>query len=486
MDAPLQIDHGIADPGSFAPVDDGLSSRDPLAYPGYRDALSRAAERSGVDESVVTGTATIGGYEVELAVFSFAFMGGSMGEVAGERLALSIERAAGAGLPFVLRTATGGARMQEGMRSLIQMPKVVAARLTLAEAHQPFIAFLGNPTTGGVFASLGSLADVTLAEAEATIGFAGPRVAERATGRPLEAGSHTASSAFDNGMVDAVVAGEDARAAIARVLECLGPDRPEPSDPPVDAPRPSDVDPWDAVQRARTEAGVDPELWAPGPDGELAHPLIDLHVELNGDRAGSEAGDLSTWLARIGGRKVLLVQTGGGPIWPSGYRKTMRCLDIAAQLSLPVVTIVETTGADPSAGSEAEGIAGLIARLTEKMLQAPVPILSVVTGEGGSGGALAFATADILLASERSVFSVIGPEGAAEILWKDAARAPEAARLLKLTAHDLLDLGIADQVIPAGVESLKRAVTYHLGRLHEGHDPREAPKSRRARWRNSW
>lgn len=486
MDAPLQIDLGIADPGSFRPVDDGLSSRDPLAYPGYRDALRGAAQKAGTDESVVTGKATIEGREIELAVFRFAFMGGSMGEVAGERLARSMETAAATGTPFVLRTATGGARMQEGMRSLIQMPKVVAARLTLAEAHQPFIAFLGNPTTGGVFASLASLADVTLAEADATIGFAGPRVAERATGRPLAPGSHTAASAFDNGMVDAVVPEEGARAAIATILECLAPDRPAPSDPPEDAPRPPDLDPWEAVRRARTETGVDPELWAPGPHGDLAHPLIDLHVELNGDRAGREAGDLSTWLARIGGRRVLLIQTGGGPVWPAGYRKAMRCLDVAARLNVPVVSMVETTGADPSAESEAEGVAGLIARLTQKMLEAPVPILSVVTGEGGSGGALAFATADVLVASERSVFSVIGPEGAAEILWKDPARAPEAARLLKLTAHDLLDLGIADQVIPAGAGSLKRAVTYHLGRLHDGHDPREASTRRRARWRDTW
>ena len=486
MDAPLRIDDGIADPGSFAPAHDGLRSRDPLAYPGYREALQRASDKAGTDESVVTGEATIGGHEVELAVFRFAFMGGSMGEVAGERLARSMEAAATRGVPFVLRTATGGARMQEGMRSLIQMPKVVAARLTLAEASQPFVAFLGNPTTGGVFASLGSLADVTLAETDATIGFAGPRVAERATGRPLEPGSHTASAAFDNGLVDAIVAAEDARATIATILECLSPDDPVRLDPPEDATRPAEVDPWAAVQQARTEAGIDPELWRPGSDGELEHPMIDLHVELNGDRAGSEAGDLSTWLARVGGRRVLLIQTGGGPVWPSGYRKALRCLDIAARLGIPVVTIIETTGADPSADSEAEGIAGLIARLTERMLQLPVPVMSLVTGEGGSGGALAFASADVVVATERSVFSVIGPEGAAEILWKDAGRAPEAARLLKLTAHDLRELGIADQVIPAGAESLKRAVSYHLGRLAGHHDPDEAPRRRRARWRNTW
>ncbi|HJR44305.1 MAG TPA: carboxyl transferase domain-containing protein [Actinomycetota bacterium] len=486
MDTSHATDHGIADPGSFQPVADDLSSRDPLGYPDYRETLQRAAAHAGADEAVLAGKATIGGFEVELAVFQFAFLGGSMGEVAGERLARSLERAAERKVPFVLRTATGGARMQEGMRSLIQMPKVVAARLTLEEAHQPFIAFLGHPTTGGVLASLASLADITFAQVDATIGFAGPRVAERVTGRPLDPRSHTASFAFDNGMVDDVLPADGAQVAIAEVLECLAPDEPVRAESPDSALRPADGDPWRAVQRARVSTGVDHDLWEPSRDGGLSHPLIDHHVELNGDRAGAEAGDLPTWLARVAGRRVLLIQTGGGPVWPSGYRKAIRCVDIATRLGIPIVTFVEMTGADPSAESEAEGIAHLIARLTEKMLKAPVPILSVITGEGGSGGALAFATADVLLATEDSIFSVIGPEAAAEILWKDASRAPEAARLLKLTAHDLLDLGIADQVIPRGVESLKRAVTYHLGRLSERHDPGQAPALRRARWRNTW
>lgn len=210
----------IVDRDTFAPVVDGLTSRDPLRFAGYEDALGNARAKGGVDESVVHGAARIGGVEVELAAFNFGFLGGSMGEVAGERLARAMERAADRRVPFVLRTCTGGARMQEGMRSLLQMPKVVAARIALGIGHQPFIAVLGHPTTGGVLASVAALADVTVAEAGATIGFAGPRVAERFTGEALPEESHTATSAYAAGLVDELVSGGDVHAYVSSVPIC--------------------------------------------------------------------------------------------------------------------------------------------------------------------------------------------------------------------------------------------------------------------------
>lgn len=462
----------LADPGTFEPHLDDLVSRDPLGYPGYRDALSRASERAGADEAVTTGRARLNGHEVELALFNFAFMGGSMGEVVGERLARAMERAADRGVPFVLRTETGGARMQEGMRSLIQMPKAVTARIALAEAHQPFIAWLGHPTTGGVFAGLAALADITLAEEGATIGFAGPRVAERATGQPLPPNSHTADFAFEHGSVDAVVPAGSAATTIGRVLDCLAADDPVPAD---DAPAQASgdrPDAWDAVHVARSAKTPSDDAW-------------DLRFELSGDRAGGRAPELATALVRTGGRRALVLEMKGEMLGPSAYRMAMRCLDLASRLLLPVITLVDTRGADPSSGSEGQGIGVLIAHLTEKMMTAPIPILSILTGEGGSGGALSFAAGDILLAYETSVFSVIGPEAAAEILWKDAARAPEAARLLKLTAHDLRQLGVADAVLQGSPEpaSLRQVVTYHLDRM-----PGQSglAERRRNRWRKTW
>ncbi|MDQ3953231.1 MAG: acetyl-CoA carboxylase carboxyl transferase subunit beta, partial [Actinomycetota bacterium] len=195
----------LIDGGSFDSAVPPVEPVDPLGYPSYAEALTRARERSGAPESVHAGAATIAGVPVEVAAFDFSFMGGSMGSSAGESLARALGRAATRRVPFVLRTATGGARMQEGMASLAQMPKIAAARVDLARAGQPFVAVLGHPTTGGVLASLAALADVTIAEEGATIGFAGPRVVEAGTGRPLADDSHTAASASAAGLVDAVV-----------------------------------------------------------------------------------------------------------------------------------------------------------------------------------------------------------------------------------------------------------------------------------------
>jgi acetyl-CoA carboxylase carboxyl transferase subunit beta len=421
---------------------------------------------------VVAGSARIGGIDVEIAAFDFSFFGGSMGEVTGERLAAAMERAMSREVPFLLRTATGGARMQEGMRSLVQMPKVVSARIALGDAGQPFIAVLGHPTTGGVLASVAALADVTVAEAGATIGFAGPRVAERFTGTPLPDGSHSANSAYAAGLIDELVSSGDAHSYVAGVLKVLGPDGPAPVDPPPSEDS-ADIDPWDLVQLVRSPGHPK------GPD--LVRAAADSFVELRGDRSGAEDPAVFAALARVAGRKVLAIALDRDHHpGPHGFRKARRCLDIATRLRIPVITLVDTRGADPSAPSEAGGIAWEIARLFEAMLRAPVPILSFVTGEGGSGGALAFATSDKLIAFDRSIFSVIGPEGAAEILWRDGARASEAAAALRLTATDLLNLGIADEVVPgtATPEAIRYAIAAQLN------DVTGDGAARRRRWRS--
>jgi len=466
----------IVDRDSFEPVEDGLSPRDPLHFDGYDAAVATARERSGVDESVAYGSARIGDIEVEIAVFSFEFLGGSMGEVAGERLTRAMERAVERGVPFVLRTATGGARMQEGMRSLVQMPKIVAARMSLADAHQPFIAILGHPTTGGVLASIGALADVTVAEAGATIGFAGPRVAERFTGSPLPDGSHTATSAYAAGLVDDVVSSSDAHAFVASVLKVVAPDEPRrPDGVPANNDGESG-DAWALVEAIRR--GDHPR--AP----ELAKDASDAFIELHGDRAGSDDPGVFTSIARIAGRKVVVIALDREHHpGPHGYRKARRCLEIARRFGAPVLSLIDTRGADPSAASENQGIAWEIAQLFEAILTVPVPVISIVTGEGGSGGALAFAAGDELVAFRKSIFSVIGPEGAAEILWRDPNRAPEAARALRLTADDLARLGIADRVLDgaASAPAVRAAFVEAVERLPDGEGDRS--RTRRSRWR---
>jgi acyl-CoA carboxylase subunit beta len=470
----------LVDPGSFESVPTPAATN-PLDYPGYGELHENAQSKSGAPESVVAGPARLGGYDIEIAWFVFEFLGGSMGEIAGEQMALGLERAAARGVPFVLRTSTGGARMQEGMRALVQMPKVVAARLTLARARQPFIALLGHPTTGGVLASIAALADVTAAQDGATIGFAGPRVVEAFTGAPLDEGSHTASSAMMHGLVDMVVPPDGARDYLIRALRVLEPAVATEVTPPTDPPRGEQRAAWAAVEAARAPDRV-----------RAPHFLVaisDATVQLRGDRAGTQDPAVITSLARVEGRPFLAIALDKrfSP-GPGGFRKARRCIEIAGRLGLPIVTIVDTGGADPSEASEGAGIAWEIARLFEAMLEAPVPILSIVTGEGGSGGALAFAIADVVLAYEDSIFSVIAPELAATILWRDSSRASEAADLLRLTAHDLLSLGIADALLPEPftADSLIRAVAYHLARLEQsGTSADELKLRRQQRWRGS-
>ncbi|MEA2486474.1 MAG: acyl-CoA carboxylase subunit beta [Actinomycetota bacterium] len=399
-----------------------------------------------------------------------------MGEATGERIALSMERAADRRVPFVLRTSTGGARMQEGMRSLVQMPKLLAARRSVAVANQPFIAILGHPTTGGVLASIAAAADIVVAEDGATIGFAGPRIVARATGSAPPADSHTARSAFDNGLVDMVVAPDGVRDYVARALKTLAPHEPQKLDPPAEGGGGSASDAAGAVATLRSS----PPPRAP----HLMVAMSDSSVQLRGDRAGTQDPALVTSIERIAGRKTLVMALDSkfAP-GPASYRKARRCLAIAERLQVPVVTVVDTAGADPSPGSEAGGIAWEISSLTQAMLAVEVPTLSIVTGYGGSGGALAFATTDVLLAYEGAIFSVIAVDLAAEILWRDTSRAPEAARLLDPTARRLVELGIADGILeePVTAESLRRVVAYHLDRLLE----RPAGTAARLeRWRN--
>jgi acyl-CoA carboxylase subunit beta len=466
----------IVDAGSFLQMDEAAAESDPLGYPSYPEALEKARARSGSDESVRTGSAAIGGHPCALAAFDFGFFGGSMGEVTGERLAQAMERAASRRVPFVLVTSTGGARMQEGMRSLVQMPKVVAARLALADARVPFVAVLGHPTTGGVLAGIAALADVIVAIAGATVGFAGPRLVEHQTGNPLRAASHTAESAFAAGLVDEVTDANEVGEHVARVLSCLAPDSTEPleANDPGAAAELRTRDAWASVEAVRA-----PDRPAAP---SLASAVLDEAVELRGDRSGGNDPGVRAFLGRIQGRRLcVLALDRAHPPGARGFRKAIRVIDIAGRLGVPVATLIDTPGADASEASEAGGVAWRIAELSAAMLSVPVPVVSILTGEGGSGGALAFACADVLVAYDDSIFAVIGPELAAEILFRDPARAEEAAALLKITARDLLDLGIADRLIPGPPEpdSLRNALAYHLARAQAGD-----PAARRSRWRS--
>lgn len=434
----------------------GVRGGDPLSFPGYAEVLERARERSGADEAVVTGRGSLeagGGSRLDLAVVAgvFPFVGGSMGAAVGQRVVRAYERARRERLPVLVLTATGGARMQEGMVALVQMARTADAARRHAAAGLLQVAHLGSPTTGGVYASFASLADVIWAEPGATIGFAGPRVVEQTTGRALPEGAHSAESAHAAGLVDELVESHRARRLLATLLATThlashphaeesrvsGTPAPRPPAPPSGSA-------WEEVERSRAPDRASGRTWT--------ESLLPERVELRGDRAGgvdpvvvaalgvTEAG---TPLAALG----LDRHTGDGRPRPAGYRAARRLLRLAGRLRLPVATFVDTPGADLSHESETGGIAGEIARTFATLGAHPAPTASLVVGEGGSGGALALAATDRLWMLDGSTFSVIAPEGAASILHRDPDRAPELADQLGLTGAALTDLGIVDGVV---------------------------------------
>jgi len=430
----------------FHPVveewDAGLTAGDPLGFPGY---AARLAEQDG--ESVRTGRTA----HYAFVDSRFDVHGGTIGAAAGEKVVRAYDRAVALALPIVVFTRTGGARVQEGMVALVQLGRTAAAAQRHSDAGLLSLGIYGSPTTGGVFVSYASLVDVRAAHPTATIGFAGPRVAEDALGTTLPPDSHTAQSLYDQGLLDELVTPGDEAAWVELALgrrERPLPTRPLPAveDPGIDGA-------WGEVLRAR----------APGrPSGiDRAGRLCRSWLELNGTDRTVRAG-----LAVIGDRRCVVIATdryhADGRPTPDGYRLAQRALALAGRRGLPVVTLVDTPGADPSPEAERNGIGQEMARTYAAMASCPTPIVSVCVGEGGSGGALALSCGDRLLIAEHAVFSVIGPEGAAAILERDPAKAPEVAERLKLTARDLAALGIVDEVIADTQEALDAAVRVAL------------------------
>lgn len=430
-----------------------LRSADPLRTSGYAERLASLEH-----ESVRTGrTATHAVVEG-----AFDVLGGSMGVVHGERVVRAFDRARDLRLPVVCTTRSGGARMQEGMVSLVQMGRVASAVRSHREAGLLSVAVLRSPTTGGVFASYASLCDVRIAEAGAVIGFAGPRIVAEATGETVAGVSHTAETAVAAGLVDAAVAPDDVDMWTRAVLGLI--DRPlAVRSLPVEPPplRAAVADPsslpvgsaWREVVTARQldrPSGIDVATHLCTSWVDLAHP--DPTVR--------------TALARVEDRSVVVVASdrhaGSGRPTPAGFRQAQRAIALAGRLGRPLVSLVDTPGAEVGSASENGGIAAAIAETFAAMDGVDVPTLGICVGEGGSGGALALAWTDTLLIQTHAVFSVIGPEGAAVILERDATRAPDVAGELGLTSARLLDLGIVDGVIPDDLDESVSAISRAL------------------------
>ncbi len=435
---------------SFVEDDADLVGNDPLDFVSpvpYRDLHAAAQRKTGLREAVVTGHGQILGHHVDLAVFDFGFMGGTMGVAVGEKLVRLCERATRHRRPIVIVTASGGARLQEGTLSLSQMARVAAAMQRHHAAGLLSISVLADPTTGGVFVAPGTLGDIVLAEPGAYIAFAGSRVT----------GSTRTSSAEwlrERGMVDAVVARPELRETIGRLIELVTrksrplPRRPRtaPDMPPLatDAP-----DGRQAIETARRED-------RPTALDYIRRLTTDF-VELHGDRLHGDDEAVVGGIGSLAGQSVIIIgeersrpadpETRGRP-GPEGFRKALRLASLAAGFRLPIITLIDTPGALADAETEGRGLAFAIGRCLRTFSVLPVPVVAAVIGEGTSGAAIALAPADRVVMQQFATFEVISPEGAAAVLWHDTDQAPRVAESMRLTAPDALSLGVVDEVVP--------------------------------------
>lgn len=452
----------IADPDSFEEWDKGLQTRNPLQFKGYEEKLDKLKEKTGLDEAVVTGKLNINGTPTVVVVCDGRFMMASMGEVVGEKITRAVEKATEEKLPIIIFACSGGARMQEGIVSLMQMAKTSAALKRHSDEGLLYISVLTDPTTGGVTASFAMLGDIILAEPGALIGFAGPRVIEQTIGQKLPEGFQRSEFLLEHGFIDAIVERKEMRSTLSKILdmhitkteqntELVKKKEQMQTAVETDLECQDKMSAWDHVQLARDKNR---------PTGkDYIQLLFSDFVEMHGDRLYRDDPAVIGGVAKFHGEPVtILVQEKGhgtkeniahrfGMVSPEGYRKSLRLMKQAEKFNRPVICFVDTPGAFCGLEAEENGQGEAIARNLYELSGLKVPVLSVVIGEGGSGGALAFAVADEVWMMEHAIYSILSPEGFASILWKDSKRAKEAADVMKMTAQDLKALGIIEQII---------------------------------------
>ncbi|MFE2451904.1 carboxyl transferase domain-containing protein [[Kitasatospora] papulosa] len=409
----------------------------PLGWSGYGESRARASARTGEEESVVYGTAAVGGRECVLVSFEFGFLGGSLGSRTGDRLEAAYTLAAERRLPLVSLVATGGSRMQEGMIALVQLQRVARASTSLRAAGLAQIAVLRDPTTGGGWATVGAGADVVLALPGAQIGFAGSRV------RPADADpyAYTAEGQLAAGQIDAVVAPQELPVTLGRWLAALTVTGPAQAAPVPEALSAAELPAtgWDAVEQARAADRPRAEAYLDA--------YFDHRLPIAGDRCGGRDPGLLCGVGTHAGRAVAYAAQCGTATRPAGYRTAARVIRLADRLGLPVLTLIDTPGAANDAEAERAGAGAAIADVFAAVAGARVPVTTLVIGEGGSGGALALASPDNTHVTSDSYFSVIAPEPAAAILKRGPDVVRSTADQLRLRPQDLVELGVARSVV---------------------------------------
>ena len=444
------------DEDSFEEWEKDMEFVNPLEFRGYEEKVKSLKEKTGLSEAVVTGKASIEGNPAVIAVCDGRFLMASMGQVVGEKITRAVERATKEQLPVIIFACSGGARMQEGIVSLMQMAKTAAALKRHSEAGLLYVSVLTDPTTGGVTASFAMLGDVILAEPKALIGFAGPRVIEQTIGERLPKGFQRSEFLLEHGFIDRIVERKEMRTVLENILQMHHTAQNPVIQKPVqtvEKERQSvqEKDAWERVTISRKNDR---------PVGQdYIRILFSDFLEFHGDRCYGDDTAIIGGIARFAGIPVTVIAQAKGKSTkenvahhfgmpsPEGYRKALRLMKQAEKFKRPILLFVDTPGAFCGIEAEERGQGEAIARNLFEMSSMKVPILSVVIGEGGSGGALALAVADEVWMLENAIYSVLSPEGFASILWKDSKRASEAAAVMKLTAADLKKLGVIEAVI---------------------------------------
>ena len=473
----------VIDEGTFEEWNQDLIGGNPVNYKGYPEKVQALQEKTGLKEAVVTGKGKINGRDTVIAVCDGRFLMTSMGWAVGEKITRAVERATEEKLPIIIFACSGGARMQEGITSLMQMAKTSAALERHSKAGLLYVSVLTEPTTGGVTASFAMLGDIILAEPGALIGFAGPRVIEQTLRQKLPKGFQRAEFLVEHGFVDDIVRRENLKETLGKILEIhavswktenrIRTDAAElhHADYPGSDSENLTNDKCDSDRGDSNPAGINPYLTAwdrvqisrkiDRPSGsDYIEALFTDFMEFHGDRNYGDDKAIIGGIAKFHGKPVtVIVQEKGtntkeniahnfGMPMPEGYRKALRLMKQAEKFHRPVICFVDTPGAFCGIEAEERGQGEAIARNLWELAGLKTPVLSIVTGEGGSGGALALAAGDQVWMLENSIYSILSPEGFASILWKDSTKAKEAAAVMKLTASDLYEKGIIEQVIP--------------------------------------
>ena len=484
----------LTEADSFEEWDKGLSTENPLHMIGYPDKIKALQDKTKLDEAVVTGKARIGENEVALMVMDGRFLMASMGEVVGEKIARGVERATKEKLPVIIFTCSGGARMQEGMTSLMQMAKTSAALKRHSDAGLLYITVLTDPTTGGVTASFAMLGDIILAEPKALIGFAGPRVIEQTIHKKLPKGFQRSEFLLKHGFIDKIVERKDMKVVLEQILTMhrlttnhsgivknTGAVSEIKTDLNIVNPSSKREDVQAVLNKnagksrkqklslAQKKRAGEKTAWErvlisrekDRPVGEdYIYGLFEEFIEFHGDRNFGDDAAICGGIAYFQGKPVTVIaQMKGkstaeniarnfGMPEPEGYRKALRLMKQAEKFHRPIICFVDTPGAFCGMEAEERGQGEAIARNLYEMSALKTPILSVLIGEGGSGGALAMAVADEVWILENAVYSILSPEGYAAILWKDGSQAARAAKAMKLTSYDLYKAGFVEKIIP--------------------------------------